>query len=210
MQAEPTVAARDCRPSLAGRVHPNFGRAALSALASGALLLAACSPKPAPTANESMSQVMQPEAQTIWDITSRAFNEKGDGLVPSKISTADWIKLARSGRRLRDRARVLAAAQHVVVATDQERIMGQSASHQGVRRTWDAASPEQIQALIDAHPELFARRAQILAEAGDTVLNAANAKDAARLYAVSSNLDEVCDGCHERFWGTDDPPPFPH
>lgn len=162
------------RPASVARTGSDLGREALSALALAALLLAsACGPKPTPTANESMTQVMQPEAQVIWNITSRVFNERGDGLVATRISQDDWAKLAVSGRRLRDRAQILARAQHVIVATDREPIMGQYAAHEGVRRTWDASSPKQIQALIDAHPELFAERALILARAGDTVAQAA-------------------------------------
>ena len=62
----------------------------------GVLLASGCS-KPAPTINASMTQVMQPQAQTIWDITSKAFNDKGDGLEASKITDADWAQLAKAG-----------------------------------------------------------------------------------------------------------------
>lgn len=120
--------------------------AVFGSLVLAALLLTACSPKPTPTANESMTQVMQTETQTIWDITSRAFNDRGDGLAASKISDADWIALAKSGRRLRNRAQVLASAKHVIVANERELIMGQVASHEGVKQTWNAASPKQIHA----------------------------------------------------------------
>jgi len=36
---------------------------------------------------------------------------------------------------------------------------------------------------------------------------AAKTRDIKTVYRVSSGLDEVCDGCHKPFWGTDDPPP---
>lgn len=176
------------------------------------VLLAGCGPKTptaTPTMNESMTKVMQPEAQTIWDVTSGAFNDKGDGLVASKISQEQWEQLAQAGQRIRDRAHLLATAQHVVVATPGEAIMGGYASHAGAKGTWDAASVQQIQAAIDADPALFHKHLRILEDAGDTVVHAANAKDTATLYKVSSNLDEVCDGCHQPFWGTDEPPPFP-
>ncbi len=156
-----------------------------------------------------MTQVMQPEAQTVWDITSRAFNARGDGLDASKLKPADWIKLAKAGRRLRDRANILAAsARTIQVRGAADRIMGEDAAHAGVRKTYEAASPQQIKAYIDARPDLFAQRARVLAKAGNDLLNAAHSHDIRTVYEVSSNFDEVCDGCHEKFWGTDEPPPF--
>jgi hypothetical protein len=182
----------------------------LAVLGSGLLLAAGCAPKETtPTINDSMTHVMQPQAQTIWDITSRAFNDKGDGLDASKLSQSDWDQLKKAGEQLRDRASLLANARHVTVATTAETIMGQDSSHGGTKATWDAASAQQVQALIDANPSGFAQHARVLAQAGDTVAKASHVKDAQMLYGVSSNLDEVCDGCHQPFWGTDDPPPFP-
>ncbi|HEY5411947.1 MAG TPA: hypothetical protein VIJ94_14590, partial [Caulobacteraceae bacterium] len=159
--------------------------------------------------NESMTQVMSPQTQTIWDISSRAFNDRGDGLVAEKISPADWIRLAKAGRKLRDRARLLAKAPHITVAAPGEIIMGEGASHEGDKRTWDAASAKQVQALIDAHPALFIQHLNTLADAGDAILQAAHRKDIKTVYEVSSQFDETCDGCHQPFWGTDEPPPYP-
>ncbi len=187
-------------------------RAGVIALASGVLLLAGCGPKtPAPTVNASMTQIMAPQTQTIWDISSHAFNAKGDGLDPSKISSADWTQLEAAGRALRDRALVLATAKHVTAAAPGEHIMGQEAAGAAskIGHEWDAANAKRVQALIDANPTLFAQRARVLADAGDTIVKAVPTRDVSKLYEVSSNMDEVCDGCHQKFWGTDEPPPFP-
>jgi hypothetical protein len=164
-----------------------------------------------PTINASMTKVMSIHAQTIWDITSRAFNERGDGLAEEKVSATDWIELGLAGQHLRDRAIVLAEAADIVVAGPGETILGAAyAGRQGaIGRDWDAASAAQVQAKIAANRTLFNQRARTLAEAGDTLVKAARTKDIKALYGVSSNLDEVCDGCHERVWGTDEAPPFP-
>ena len=186
-------------------------RAGALALAMGALVLAlaGCGQQKTPTINASMTQIMQPEAQTVWDITSRAFNAKGDGLDASKLKPTDWIKLAKAGRKLRDRAAILAAnARTIEVRGLDDKILGEDASHAGVRQTYEAASPRQVKAYIDANPDLFAQRARVLEKAGDDLLNAAHTYDIKTVYEVSSNFDEVCDGCHEKFWGTDEPPPF--
>jgi hypothetical protein len=185
--------------------------AALVAL--GLVLLAGCGPKSGaatPTVNESMTKIMQPEAQVIWDITSKAFNFKGDGLDPTKVTPTDWSLLEQAGQKMKDRGAILATAKHVVVAAPGAAIMGAYAAPPGdIKTTWDAASAKQIQALIDANPGLFAQRAKILSDTGDTLMKAAGSKDINTLYQVSADLDEVCDGCHQKFWGTDEPPPFP-
>ncbi len=49
----------------------------------------------------------------------------------------------------------------------------------------------------------------MLLDAANGMNKAAVTKDAVLLHKVASGLDDVCDGCHEPFWGTDEPPPFP-
>ena len=181
-----------------------------AALLASGVLLSGCGPKP-PTVNASMTQVVAPQAQTIWDITNAALTAKGDTLDPAKISPAEWVKLENAGRTLQERALVLAKAKHVTVVAPGETIMGEDASGAPSKmgHTWDAATSKQVQAFINANPVLFAQRAQILADNAEIVMKAAKAKDVGPLYKVSSGLDEVCDGCHEKFWGTDEAPPFP-
>lgn len=179
----------------------------------GLAALSGCGPKasaPPPTVNESMTKVMAPNAQTIWDITSAAFNDKGDGLDPAKISPADWSRLEEAGQAMKDRARLLSIAPHVAAADPGAAVMGAYAAPAGAtKKTWDAASAQQIQALIDADPKGFSQHAKTLEQAMDDLVKAARAKDVQTAYRVSSELDEYCDGCHKPFWGTDEPPPFP-
>ena len=161
-----------------------------------------------PTVNDSMTKVMSTNAQTIWDISSKAFNAKGDGLVASKVTAKDWAELGDAAKAMNTRALYLAKAPHtLVVAAPDEQVLGEDASHGGVKKTWDAASRQQIKSLIDANPALFTKRATILATAMADLAQASKTRDIKVLYRVSSNLDEYCDGCHQPFWGTDDPPP---
>ena len=162
-----------------------------------------------PTVNDSMTHVMAINAQTIWDISSKAFNDKGDGLVAKKLTADDWKQLGEAGRQMKERATLLATAKRVVVATPDEQILGEEASKGGVKKTWDAANRKQILALIDARPKLFAEHAWTLARTGESLEKAARTHDIRTVYKVSANLDEVCDGCHKPFWGTDDPPTPP-
>lgn len=177
--------------------------------------IAKTAPKPAkaapavPTVNNSMTQVMTVQAQTIWDISSKAFNAKGDGLVASKLTANDWKQVGEAGRLMKERAKLLATAKRVIVAGPGEHILGEEASTGGVKKTWDAANAKQIQALIDAQPKKFAEHAWTLVRTGESLEKAAKTRDVKTLYRVSADLDEVCDGCHQPFWGTDEPPPAP-
>jgi hypothetical protein len=169
--------------------------------------------KPAiPTINNTMRQVMEPRAETIWNLVSNAYNDIGDGLVGSKLSDADWSKIGESAREMKERAQILVDnADHLTVAAANEPILGsQAVGIKGnIGKTWDAASVDQIHAKIAADPKLFAQKAKVLLDSADAMARAAGTHDVALLYKESSNLDEVCDGCHEPFWGTDEPPAFP-
>jgi hypothetical protein len=158
-----------------------------------------------------MIKVMSVQAQTIWDTASKAFNDRGDGLVASKITGDDWARVGEAARRMRDRALYLADTPHIVVAVPGETIMGADAVGKPapIGHTWDAASAAQIQAKIDANPALFAKHARNLADAMESLATASQTKDVKTFYRVSSGLDDLCDGCHKPVWGTDEPPPFP-
>jgi len=174
-------------------------KAALAFAVCGALL-AGCGPKaPAPTVHASMTQVIAPQAQTIWDITNRAYNDQGDGLDPKKISAGDWTRLETAGHQIRDGILVLAREKKRVAAEPGVKIEGEE----------DPAEPgaKQVQTYLDADPKGFAEHAKALAAAADTVAKAAHAKDAGPVFAVAGRLDSVCDGCHSRFWDPESPQP---
>jgi hypothetical protein len=178
-------------------------------LAGAAYAAGTAKPAATPTINDSMTHVMAVDAQTIWDITSKAFNKKGDGLDRKKLTADDWKQLGAAGRRLKERATVLATAKKLVVTGPGEQMMGEEASHGGTKKTWDAASPKQVEALIAANPKGFSQHAWTLARGGADLEKAAKTRNVKVLYRVSANLDEMCDGCHQPFWGTDEPPPPP-
>jgi hypothetical protein len=160
-----------------------------------------------PTINDSMTKVMSVNAQTIWDISSKAFNKRGDGLLASKVTAKDWAQLEQAGKAIGARARLLAPSPtNLVVKGRDEHILGEEFSRGGRKGEYDAANATQIKALINANPKLFTKKAMILADAMDSLVKASARRDVKGLYKVSSNLDELCDGCHEPFWGTDEPP----
>ena len=180
--------------------------------AAAALALYGCARKDeTPTINASMTGVMEPKAEKIWGIASHAYNDIGDALLPEKISDADWKVIGEAGRAIKERAAILATAPHVVVATANEPIMGSQAVGQkgNLGKAWEAVSAQAVQARIEADRPGFQAKARVLVEAADGLVRASQTKDAALFYKIASGMDEVCDGCHEPFWGTDVPPPLP-
>lgn len=176
------------------------------------LLLGGCSKKEAaPTINSSMTAVMQPKAEIIWDTVSKAYNDVGDGLVAAKLSDADWKAMSDAAAQIRDRANQIADDKHNVVASESETIMGANAvgTNSAAGPDWRAVGAKEIQSRIDAKPDLFAQKARDLAANMDLIFRATNAKDVTELYKATARVDEVCDSCHEPFWGTDEPPPYP-
>jgi len=61
-------------------------------------------------------------------------------------------------------------------------------------------SPEEIQQLIDAKPEIFFRYAQQLQATAEETLAAIEAKNPAALREVGGRVDEICEQCHKAFW----------
>lgn len=175
-------------------------RIGAAVLASGVLIVGGCGPRtPPPTVHASMKEVIAPEAQAIWDVTNHATNGAGDGLDPSKITGAEWAQLENAGRQLKTRASVLAKVRNVVVAEPGVKLQDEGAA--------GGSNVKAVQAYVDANRAAFSEHARKLAEAGDAVLKASKTKDVAPLFAVSSNLDQVCESCHAQFWYPPQPKP---
>jgi hypothetical protein len=191
-------------------------RASGVVLAAALLILASCQKKAeekvAHTINDTMAQVMEPNAEAMWDTMSKAYNDKGDALDPSKLTEDDWKKIGDASAKMTERAQELVDnVKNIEVADDHVPIMGSQAVGQKgpAGADWDAVDAKTIHGRIAAKPDLFKQKAQILLDAVTKLNRAAQTKDVAVLYAVGSEMDEVCDGCHKPFWGTDEPPPFP-
>ena len=122
-------------------MHKRVGALTGVAATAAAFALASQSATP-PTVNDSMTKVMSTNAQTIWDVSSKAFNARGDGLVASKVTAKDWSQVADAARAMNARALYLAKAPRaLVVAGPDETVLGEDASHGGRQQARASAAP---------------------------------------------------------------------
>lgn len=142
-----------------------------------------------------MKDVAAPQAAVLWDVGNRGMDDDGNPSAKN-LSAADWDKLALAADLMKGAASRLAAAPKVAVAAPGTKLQDEDAP--------GAKTAVQIQGYIDADPKGFADHAARLAAVSDEFLAAARARDAVKLQAASGRLDEVCEGCHVRFWYPDD------
>lgn len=163
------------------------------AVLAGGLLLAAegMTQKPVPTVHESMTDVIAPQANVLWEVSNGALDDDGNPDA-SRMKPAQWDQIAAAGQRMHEMAVALATADRLVVAAPGAKIDGEDGP--------EGTSAAQVQGFIDADHAAFVEHARALAAAAETFVTAAKAKDAAKLGEVAGTLDQVCEACHIQFW----------
>jgi cytochrome c556 len=168
-------------------------------LASGLVCLgaavAADKPAPPPNLHDLMKNVVAVQAQALWDVGNNAQDDNGNPDA-SKLKPADWAKAAAAATKMKQVAQTLATAPKIMAAAPGQKIDGEGGAQGGF-------GAKQVQAVIDANPKLFQAFAQALSVSMDQVTAAAKTKDAAKLFDVSGQLDQVCETCHAKFWYPD-------
>ncbi|TRX01608.1 hypothetical protein [Candidatus Methylobacter oryzae] len=97
-------------------------------------------------------------------------------------------------------ARLLSAAERLTEGGRRVAVKDSKFEIPGVKK-----SPEEIQQLIDAKPEIYFRYAQQLQAATEETLAAIDAKNATALLEIGGRIDDVCEQCHKTFWYPDQP-----
>lgn len=138
-----------------------------------------------------MKDVIAPQAQALWDVGNRAYDDDGTPDV-SHLSAADWTKLTNAAKAMKAASQAMANAPGIHIAPAGAQLQDQDAPGQ--------ATAKQIQAFIDANPSDFADRARALVDVSDAFLKASQAKHVPTLADASGRLDEVCEACHVRYW----------
>jgi len=138
-----------------------------------------------------MKDVVAAQAQVLWDIGNRAMDDDGNPSAKN-LMPADWPRLAAAAQAMKDASNKLATASRIVVASPGEKIQDEGTS--------GSATAAQIQQFIDGDKVGFAQHARALAGVADEFGRAAKAKDVKTLFNASGRLDEICEGCHLKFW----------
>jgi hypothetical protein len=138
-----------------------------------------------------MAYEIDPSADALWDSVS---------IVTSKAGTQDHHPTTdKQWNALRGRAVVLIEAANLLIMD------GRRVAREGVQKLDDQGTPgnysaEQAQQAIDANRAAFVGFAKALGVVGERMLKAIDAKNPHDLMDAGAALDEVCEGCHLKFW----------
>jgi len=140
--------------------------------------------KSSATIQELMLSLIAPASDGVWNSVSKS------GIGEKQPRTdQEWAVAKRYAMTLLDAAVRLSEGGRLVAIKDSKFEIP------GIKK-----SPEQIQQLIDAKPEIFFRYAQQLQTTAEETLAAIEAKNPAALREVGGRVDETCEQCHKAFW----------
>jgi hypothetical protein len=154
---------------------------------------------PAPVSNlklvagvqDIMALQIDPAADAIWESVSTTVTK--DGTHEHKpLSEKEWILE-------RGRALMLIEGANLLLMD------GRRIAREGVMVLEDHGTPgnlsaEESQAVLDANRDVFIGFAKALRDVGEQFLKASEAKDAEAILEAGATMDNVCEGCHLKFW----------
>ena len=172
-------------------------------------LLAACKPQAAPapapapppyapqiTLQDVMNQIIDPEADVIWNATGSISTKKGV-IERSPRTDADWEAQRRAVLRLLEATNLLLIPERKVAATPFE------SAGPGVY------SSAEVQHEVDTRRAAFNGLALNLRGAAQQLLKATDNRDVKSLLALGDTLDQACEACHKTFWYPNEKVPYP-
>ena len=177
-------------------------RARTSAVAlAGAIVLSGCSAKPEATqppaapvftpvlsVKELMENIVDPQADYVFDAVGSDVSPKG--IVDIKPTTdEDWTKIQRG-------AYVLAESSNLLKMTRKMAPDGVG----NVAPGGPELTPSQIEAKVKENPALWNSHADTLRAEALKVIDIVRARDADKLLAAGSAIDQACEACHLDFW----------
>jgi len=159
--------------------------AAIAAIKSPSML------KPVAGISDIMAIEVDPSADALWASVGTVVTKSG---TKNNRPTTD-----KQWDELRGRAVILIEAANLLL------VDGRRVAREGVQKIEDQGTPgnlsaEQSQNLIDANRNSFASFASGLRVVGEQMLKAIDAKNPEDLMEAGAALDEVCEGCHLKFW----------
>ena len=142
------------------------------------------------TLKTAMTNVVDPQAQILWNASNKTYKEDGS-TDPTRLSEADWMAVLGAGEKLQAQANAWASTR-IVVAAPREKIRDEGNP--------GASNSMQVQKYIDADRQGFSAFAKLLAANAAQFVAASKRRDAAKLAEASGELEELCEACHREFW----------
>ena len=177
-------------------------RARIIAVAlAGAVVVSGCSAKPEATqpaaapvftpvlsVKELMENIIDPQADYVFDAVGSDISH--NAVVDIKPTTdEDWIKIQRG-------AYVLAESSNLLKMTRKMAPDGVG----NVAPGGPELTPSQIEAKVKENPALWNSHADTLRAEALKVIDIVRARDADKLLAAGSAIDQACEACHLDFW----------
>lgn len=135
-----------------------------------------------------MLSLIAPAYDGIWSSVSTSVTTAGTEK-QQPHTDEEWATARRHATTLIDAAIRLSEGGRLVA------IKGSKFEIQGIKK-----SPEEIQQLIDAQPEIFFRYAQQFQATTEETLAAIDARNPTALLELGGRVDESCEQCHKIFW----------
>jgi hypothetical protein len=137
-----------------------------------------------------MKYQIDPSADALWDAVGTYVDQRGT-VVRQPKSEQEWS--AARGHAIT----IAEAANLLVMDGRRVSVAGHEVEDAGTPGNLNAA---QAQEVIDGNRAAFVGFAKALHAVADDMLKAIDQKDAPALMNAGAALDEVCEGCHLKFW----------
>lgn len=143
--------------------------------------------RPTTTIRDLMDGIVDPAADTIWNSVSTTITKKGQQ-EKAPHTDEEWGTVRHSAIALLEASNLLQIPGRHVAAPGQR-------NEQGIE-----LQPEEIEKLINQDRRTWITLAHGLHDAATQALDAAVAKDPAKVLESGDAIDNACEHCHQRYW----------
>lgn len=146
--------------------------------------------KPIAGVQDVMAGMIDPAADFLWASVSTTV-EKGQTVDKQPRTDAEWAEVRRQAIMLAEGANlIMMDGRHVV----------KEGSHLEDHGTPGNLTAEESEQAIAADRGTFVAFAQALRDVGASMLAAADARNPQGIIDAGDTMDQVCEGCHLKFW----------
>jgi len=140
------------------------------------------------TIKDLMLNVVDRQADVVWQSVTTVASDKG--LVETKPKNdEEWASVKAGAITLAEAANLLMVPGRHVARP------GEKSDTPGVE-----LEPAEMEELITKDPHAFYQRARALYDAAMLAADAAEHKDAEKVFEIGENIERACENCHRQYW----------